>query len=146
MIDAAAQSYGQVGDTSTRLHHELSEGIAFAEYASIGTPTPTPVGLAMVGGVGKFPVLGGKIRIWVEGIEPGKTGMVHVGRPDNIPMGSMGTILVKPRLSKPIPPGGGLVTFNIPNNQLYVGIPARAQAVFHDSNGMPEYYSNGVDL
>ena len=145
-LDMVNESFAQPGDSSLRLHHELSEGFDFAEYIPVGDPTPTPVGLALVGGVGKAPVVGGKIRIWVEGIEPGKTGMVYFGRPDNIPMGSMGTVLVKPRVSRPIPPGGGLVKLNIPNSQLYNGVFARAQAVFFDANGQPEYYSNGVDF
>ena len=146
VIDTVNGSFGQVGDTSTRLHHELSEGFDFAEYIPIGDPTPTPVGLATIGGRGKAPVVGGKLRFWVEGIEPGKTGVVVVGRPDNQPLGSMGTILVKPRLIKPIPLGGGEVRFNIPPSQIYEGVFARAQAIFFDALGQPEYYSNGVDF
>jgi YVTN family beta-propeller protein len=145
MIDAVNLSYGQGGDTSNRLEHELSEPFAFAEYIMVGDPTPTSVGLAMIGGANS-PKLGTKVKIWVEGMYPGQTGVVHLGRPDNIPMGSMGTFLVKPRITKPIPPGGGLVTFNLPNNPLYEDLVARGQAVLFDAGGQPEFFSNGLDI
>ena len=40
MIDAVNLSYGQGGDTSSRLEHELSEPFNFAEYITVGDPAP----------------------------------------------------------------------------------------------------------
>lgn len=145
VIDAVANSYAQPGDSSSRLHDELTTNNLFAEYVPVGDPTPTGTGFATAGGIKDSPVVGGKVRIKVGGLPPGWTAIVHLGRPKNIPMGSMGTLLVNPRFSKPVGMNG-IARFNITNNQNLNGVVARAQAQFFDPMGTPRFYTNGVDV
>lgn len=154
LVDALTGSFGQVGDDSNRLHHELDDPLVVAEFVSIGTPSKTSSGLAMIGGVGA-PVAGQPILITVEGLPPGQSGVVHLGRPANVSAGSAGTRLVQPGLTRPVPPGGGTVSFNLRRpptfGQLKTGsngpaVVVRAQAVFFDPSGQPSAYSNGLDV
>ena len=145
VIDAVANSYAQGGDGSNRLHDELTTNNLFAEYVPVGDPTWTGTGFATAGGITDSPVIGGKVRIKVGGIPPGWSAIVHLGRPTNVPMGSMGTLLVKPRFSKPVGMNGN-AKFNITNNQNLNGVIARAQAQLFDAGGNPQFYTNGVDV
>jgi YVTN family beta-propeller protein len=71
MLDTATNSFGQVGDGSRRLEHELSEDPTPAEYIPYGQSALLSNGNRLVlGGTGS-PVLGGSADFLVSGFEPG---------------------------------------------------------------------------
>lgn len=145
VIDAAANSFNAPGDQSRRLHNQLQAPFSPAEYAAYGTPASTAVGKATIGGIGD-PVIGTTIQIQVEGLAPGQTAILYLGSVEvSIPMGPLGTQLLIPRKSVPVPPSG-LVSFSIPNRMLLKGESVLAQAVFFTVPGVPAHYSNGLKI
>lgn len=128
VIDATTNTYNQAGDNSVRLHHELTDPLEPASFASFGeahvmTTTGNPL---ILGGSGN-PVLGGTLDLQVQGILPGDTVEMWIGmveREDDL--GAEGFRYVRPRFVVPAP--GGSVSLSIPNLPQYDGLVMIAQA------------------
>ena len=143
VIDAVANSFGQAGDNSSRLHHELSDPLAPAEYVPFGGNTAPNGGTIMsLGGTGS-PVLGGQATFVVDGVQPGETAHVWIGRRKTIPLGAAGVLYVRPRFMFHVV--GGQVTVNIPNSPALEGEVLHAQAVI-TLGGAIQRVSNGLDV
>jgi 6-phosphogluconolactonase (cycloisomerase 2 family) len=140
MIDTVANTFHQAGDLSNRLHNELADPLAPAEYVPFGRCATTTVGLATLGGTGS-PVLGGTLTFLVDGMPPGDTAQVWVGKEKTIPLGSAGTLYVRMRFAYPVV--NGVASVPIPNNPGLNGTELSAQAViFHGPN--IAHLSNGL--
>ena len=140
-IDAQANSFAAVGDQSRRLHSELSDPLAPAEYVAFGEPTSSGLGLAVLGGEGQ-PVIGGAMTLVIDGLAPGQTAQIWIGRETLKPTTS-GVQLCAPRFVFPVPPSGK-VTVPIPALAKLEGLEICAQALFYSHKGVPESFSNGV--
>ncbi|QDU86561.1 Lactonase, 7-bladed beta-propeller [Planctomycetes bacterium Pla163] len=80
ILDVQNKSFGQPGDKSGRLHHELADTDTPAEYVPLGVNQNgrTTTGIATLGGVGN-PVLGGTARLRVTGASPSATVVAWFG-------------------------------------------------------------------
>ena len=146
VLDTVNNSYGAPGDTSGRLHHELSDPLEPASYNSFGeghtmTTTGNPL---MLGGSGS-PLLGGSIDVQVEGIQAGDTAILWLGTQErNDDLGAPGTRYVRPRFMIPMP--GGAASVAIPNNPAYDGMVWIAQAEVTDNGTAEVGLSNAVRI
>jgi YVTN family beta-propeller protein len=113
VIDAVANSYGQAGDNSLRLHNELSDSKTPAEFVPFGRGKRLANGnIPTLGGSGS-PIPGQPITFVVSGMQPGQTAKLLLGQTQmNIALGSAGTLLVAPRVS--INMTGNTATYTIP--------------------------------
>lgn len=145
MIDTVAGSFGVPGDLSNRLHNQLSDPQQPAEFVPYGTPTPNRGGVAMLGATGE-PLIGGSVTFVIDGLQAGQNAQVWIGRAIDVPMGPMGTQLVKKRYALPVPAGSDHVTFPIANSASLNGVEICCQAVFFNSQGRIERFSNGVKM
>ncbi len=141
LLDATNQSYNQAGDSSTRLHHEISDSLRPASVGSYGnTIAHATNGNPIVLGVVGVSTPGSVVQIRVEGVDPGDTVSVHIGtKPLNIPMGAQGTRLMRPRLTLNAP--GGVTNFTIPAHPAYANRRLLFQAEVAGSG-----FSNGIRL
>ena len=142
LLDSSANSFGAPGDTSRRLHHELSDTLTPAEYSAFGSGAVSPSGRVTIGGQGA-PLLGGQLNLLVSGIPAGSSGTVVIGGERAVPMGSKGTLYVRPRLTFPIVNGGAII--NIPNAPQYEGVVLTLQAQIFTA-GQLAHLSNGLKV
>lgn len=128
MVDTTLNSFGQLGDASNRLHHELSDPANPAAYISFGRGKRTSAGnIITLGGVGD-PIPGNAANFIVDGMQPGDTGVVLIGRTKvNQPFGTAGNLLVTPRFQVPIV--GNTATLRIGNSPTLNGVVFIAQAL-----------------
>ncbi len=99
IVDTVADSYGQGGDTSFRLHHELTDELNPAEYVPFGGKgsANNGVGILTLGGeVGAAPIPGQVATVVVTGSTPGAVLLCAVGTEQSVPLGAVGTLLVNP--------------------------------------------------
>ncbi len=118
MLDAAANSFGQAGDASRRLEHELSEDLTPAEYVPYGQSAHLANGDRLVLGGSGSPLLGGSADFLISGFQPGDSAALLIGKSEtSVDMGDQGTLLVHARFSKSMSSAG----------QLTIAIPATSQ-------------------
>ena len=91
VIDALRDSFGEPGDASTRLHHELADDPDPAEFVPYGESGVTARGDRVVlGGTGS-PTLGGSADFVVSGMRTGDLAFLLIGHDEvERPFGSMG--------------------------------------------------------
>lgn len=145
LIDAALDSYGQPGDASNRLHHELSDPQQPAEYSPFGDAhvmqsSGNPL---TIGGVGT-PSPGGGATFVVGGWRPGDQVSVMVGSQETErTFGNGHTLLITPRKTFPAP--NGILTVPLPAT-LQDGIVVVAQARIVDGITGTWGLSNGLRI
>ncbi len=144
MVDTVRNTFGSVGDTSRRLHHELSDSLTPAEYVPFGDSKVTSLGdIISLGGVGS-PTVGGSMTVVLDGIQLGDTAILAIGqRETNTPAGALGTRYVLPRQTRVFV--GNTVTIPIPNVPSYDGLVLVGQALITRPGG-EQAYSNGVRI
>ncbi len=143
MIDTQRDSYGQPGDHSTRLHHELTDPLAPAEYVPFGQSKITSLGdIISLGGQGS-PVMGGAASFTLDGLRPGDNAVLLVGQREvNLPFGGAGILYASARAT--ISFGGGTsISFPIANIPSYDGLVLVVQALVTRPGG-EQALSNGV--
>jgi YVTN family beta-propeller protein len=142
VVDTQNDSFNQPGDLSRRLHHQLSDTLHPAEYVPFGQSKTTTLGdVISLGGVGS-PVLGGNASFVVDGLQPGDTAVLIVGRTElHLPMGNIGILYAAARAVLPF--NGNTVSFGIPNIPQYEGLELVAQALVTRPGG-EQALSNGV--
>jgi YVTN family beta-propeller protein len=128
MIDAAANSYGVAGDNSQRLHHELTDTLTPAGFASFGDAHVMANGDPVIlGGIGQ-PTLGGVLEFTISGMGAGDTAQVVLGHFEKDQfLGAAGTSYVKQRFA--YPSQGNRVQIPLPSNANLNGLVMIAQAV-----------------
>ncbi len=133
VIDTVTDSFGAPGDNSNRVHHELSDSLEPAGYASFGEAHKMATGNPLIlGGVGT-PVLGGTLQLTVEGMKAGDTGTVVLGHIENNQfMGASGTSYVYQRFAFQLV--GSSLQLNIPSSPHLEGLVMIAQAVITDGS------------
>jgi len=144
MVDTVRNTFGSAGDTSNRLHHELSDSLTPAEYVPFGNSKVTSLGdIISLGGQGS-PTLGGSLTVVLDGVRLGDTAVLWIGqRETNTPLGAMGTRYVLPRQTRVF--AGNTVTIPIPNLPSYDGLVLVAQALVTRPGG-EQALSNGVRI
>lgn len=144
MVDTVRNSFAAVGDTSRRLHHELSDSLEPAEYVPFGNSKVTSLGdVISIGGVG-VPTMGGSMTVVLDGIQLGDTAILAIGQRElNMPAGAAGTRYVMPRQTRVFV--GNTVTIPIPNIPSYDGLVMVAQALVTRPGG-EQAFSNGVRI
>jgi len=143
LIDTLANSYGQPGDTSKRLHHELADPAEPAQYVPFGRPRMMSTGnVAVLGGSGA-PVTGGAATLVVDGMGPFDTATLLVGaRTQNVVVQGVGISVVVPRYTLPVI--GGQTTIALPAN--YTNTQFYVQALVHSGVTNENAYTNGVRI
>jgi len=143
LIDTVRDSFGEPGDASGRLHHELADDPDPAEFVPYGGSGVTRAGDRVVlGGVGS-PVLGGSADFVVSGMRPGDLAFLLIGHAEREqPFGSTGVLRVEPRFTLPMP--GGAVSVALPDVPELEGFTGFAQAVLVDASVPERRLSNGL--
>lgn len=143
MIDASTLTYGQAGDNSNRLHHELSDSLTPAEYVPFGRGKKNSAGgLITLGGTGA-PTRGGTADFIVTGMAPGETATLLIGQTEvNLPFGNAGNLLVAPRFT--IPMVGNTASFAIANSPALLGFAGIAQVLVSNPVSGEQTLSTGL--
>lgn len=144
MVDTVRNTFGGVGDHSRRLHHELTDSLAPAEYVPFGNSKTTSLGdIISLGGQGS-PTMGGSMTLVLDGIRLGDTAILNIGQREvNTPAGALGTTYVLPRQTRVFV--GNTVTIPIPNIPSYDGLVLVGQAIVTRPGG-EQALSNGVRI
>ena len=140
MLDTRHNSFKTPGDLSNRLHNELSDSLAPAEYSAFGSAALSSAGRVTLGAVGT-PVIGGTMDLLIDGMPAGSTGVVVLGKEVDMPMGPIGTLYVRSRFIFPIV--NGKATIQIANQPQYQGVVVSLQALI-STNGQLSQLSNGL--
>ena len=143
LIDTVQNSFGQAGDTSRRLEHELSTDPTPAEYAAYGKSGLASTGDRLVlGGLGS-PVLGGQASFVLSGLQAGDSAMILIGKyPTEVDLGDTGTLLVRRRLERPMP--NGQFSIGIPSSGSLEDVTYYAQALVTISATGEQRLTNGL--
>ena len=143
VVDTAANSYGQPGDNSARLHHELSDPLLPAAHVPYGGQGVTgPVGILTLGGSGA-PVLAGSVDYHVSGFGPGDSAFVFWSTTQvAVPAGAFGTLLTLPEVISAAP--GGVYTVAVPNDPSLDGLSVFFQGAVLNGSNMLVGLTNGV--
>ena len=151
VLDTVNDSYAALGDTSARLHHELTDPADPAAYVPYG-----PQGVAMGGGIYTLggtgsPVLGGNADLVHSGHDNASDLVfLGVGLQVDVPLGGFGTLLTTGAWGVfAMTPAGPDATHSIAiaNNPAWEGTSAFMQAaVIDSSNGSLKGLSNGVEV
>jgi len=144
VIDASSNTYGQLGDQSERLHHELDDDPEPAEYGSVGDPTPFWDGHTALLGATGAPVLGGSADFVVTGLGPGDTAQLLIGTQEVSHQTAGGMRFVIPRFDFDI--SSGSRSINIPNNPALDGLRFTCQTLVTDGLSGAQRYSNGLRM
>ena len=145
VLDASANSYAQTGDTSNRLHHELSDTLSPAEFVPYGGQGITASGgLLTLGGSGS-PVIGGTADFVFSGTQPGDMHWLGFSENQvNVPVGSFGTLLNDVIYSQFL--GGSTGSVVVPNNPALDGLSFFFQGIVFDAANDLVGLTNGVEL
>jgi hypothetical protein len=147
-IDMANKSFGQLGDNSFRLEHELSTNANPAEYVAFGPQgAKLGSGIATLGGLGS-PTLGGSFTAALSGGTPADFGFFWIGSELNLPLGPSGTLLATLDyfyVMTPVGNGSFTFTFPVPNNPNLVGQSVPSQAALYSLSGQYAL-SNGLRI
>ena len=143
IVDTAADSYGQGGDDSARLHHELDDPALPAAHVPYGGQgKSTANGIITLGGTGT-PLVGGTGDYVVTGFAPGDQVIVFWSTTQvSFPAGGFGTLLTLPEVLSFAP--GGLYSETIPNDPSLDGVSAFFQAAVLTPTNQLVGLSNGV--
>ena len=148
VVDTALDSYGQGGDASARLHHELTDPADPAAYIPYGGQgVRSGGGIFTLGGNGS-PTLGGNVDLVHTGHVPGDQVFLGVGNPVSISLGSLGTLLNLDNFGRfPMSVGSDKATYStsIPTTPGLEGVSVFCQAGVI-SGGAFVGLSNGVEL
>ncbi|MCH2106682.1 MAG: hypothetical protein MK291_08585, partial [Planctomycetes bacterium] len=126
VIDAATNTYGQAGDASKRLHHELDDDPEPAEYGSVGDPFPFSGGDTVLLGATGAPTLGGAANFQLEGQSSSDSAQLLIGTTEIAQLTGEGVKRVVPRFVFDI--SSGSKSINIPNNPALDGLTVICQA------------------
>lgn len=144
MIDASANSYNQGGDTSNRLHHELTDPESPAEVVSFGTGKIGANGMYTAGALGE-PLLGGSVDFHITGLNPNDVPVLLLGTIENtIDMGPAGTQYLDVRRMMAMP--GNTVTWTIPNMASFDGLVVLAQVMTTNTSTNEVSFSQGLKV
>jgi YVTN family beta-propeller protein len=146
VIDAANTSFGQPGDLSRRLHHELSEPLEPAESIPYGGQgLEIGGGILTLGGVGA-PLVGGTMNFTVSGSAPADFRFLFFsGVRTRAPAPPYGTVLALPIFL--IAMAGPVHSLQIPANPALEGRSFYFQAAVLDgTSGAPKGFTNGVEV
>ena len=126
LIDATTNSYGQPGDASKRLHHELDDDPEPAEYGSVGEPKLFTNGDSVLLGATGAPTLGGSADFLITGQSSSDTAQLWIGMTEVAQQTPDGIQRVNPRFVFDI--SSGSKSINIPNNPALDGLTVVCQA------------------
>lgn len=125
VVDAVQNSYGAPGDASKRLQHELADPASPAQYVPFGRSRRLSRGdLVTLGGEGT-PLAGGTATFVVDGIAPGDSATLLLGRTlQNLPVLNSGVSLVVARIGIPMVNGRASVSLNpqLLNSDVYAQV------------------------
>ncbi|MFT5464107.1 MAG: YVTN family beta-propeller protein, partial [Planctomycetota bacterium] len=144
VIDTSSDSYGQLGDSSARLHNELGAPDFPASHVPYGGQGfDLGNGRITLGGIGA-PIIGGTANYTVSGSTPGDMVVVFWSTTQlSIPAGVFGTLLTQPEsISVAV---GGMHAESIPNNPALDGISAYFQAAVFNGSAQLVGLSNGIE-
>jgi len=145
VVDASALSFGQGGDDSARLHHELSDSLTPAElvpYGGAGTEIAT--GIISMGATGS-PLPGATLNFQTTGTNPADLHLYFFSLSKiSIPT-PFGTLLTQPNnLFGSLAPTASI---NIPNNPALIGVSGFFQAAIYEMGTfMLLGLSNGLEV
>ncbi|MEZ5977537.1 MAG: beta-propeller fold lactonase family protein [Planctomycetota bacterium] len=149
VLDLQNGSFGQPGDRSNRLHHELADTDSPAEYVPFGKGGASSVGVATLGGVGS-PIVGTTATFRVSGAPTGSNVVAWFGPEMPVPITSpglfSGSLLVTNNGLFPLFDIGGGVhagSTGIANNPALVGTAINVQAAIIKA-GEPVALTNGL--
>jgi YVTN family beta-propeller protein len=147
ILDLVADSFGQPGDSSGRLEHELSDPEQPAMHVPFGPQGLERFGgIPTLGGVGA-PVLGGSTEFVMTGGQPADLGFFWVGSPVEVPLANYGTLLALPALTLTLA-NDGTGTFRLPitlpNNPALEGAVVASQGLIVNAPTLVATLTNGV--
>ncbi len=132
MVDAVTNTFGEIGDASARLEHELSDDLTPAEYVPYGQSALLANDNRLVLGGDGTPVLGGAAEFSVSGFEPGDSAFLLIGKFETyIDLGDEGILLVRARFGKQM--ANGKLTLQIPANGALEDVTYYVQARVHSA-------------
>jgi YVTN family beta-propeller protein len=150
IVDTVLQSFGQGGDASARLHHELTDSLAPAHYSAYGPQgVKAATGVYTLGGSGS-PLLGGTASFVHRG-HSNATDLVFLafGAKTFVPFGALGTLVNLGNYGVfAMTPSGSDAVFSAPiaNNPLWEGLALSFQAAVLNSSTLAiKGFSNGLD-
>ena len=145
VVDTVLDSYGQGGDASARLHHELTDPAVPAEYVPYGGQgVDSGSGIYTLGGTGA-PVTGGTLDFVLSG-EGADNALIFFGLPVAFPVSGLGTLYNVGNFGI-FPMVVGTFTANVPNNPLLIGASLFFQAIVTDGgSGAPLGLTNGLEV
>jgi len=126
LLDAANESYGQSGDASKRLHHELSDDPEPAEYGCVGEPLAFTNGDSVLLGATGAPTLGGSADFHITGQSATDLTQLFIGTQELQVQSANGVKRVSPRFIFDI--SSGARSINIPNSPSLDGLVLICQA------------------
>jgi DNA-binding beta-propeller fold protein YncE len=143
LIDAVNESYGQAGDSSKRLHHELDDEPEPAEYGSIGEPIPFTNGDTVLLGATGAPTLGGSADFLITGQSTTDLAQLFIGTQELQQLTPEGVKRVVPRFAFDI--SSGSKSINIPSSAALDGLTLVCQARITRITG-EHRYTNAVRM
>ncbi len=146
VVDAVLDSYGQPGDASARLHHELTDPSSPAVYVPYGGQGATSgSGIYTLGGVGA-PIPGGTAGYIITGMEEVFAAFLAFGNPVSVDLGPLGTLLNLGDFGV-FPMTAGAFSAPIPANPALEGQSFFFQAaVVNPAGPVLTGFSNGVEM
>jgi YVTN family beta-propeller protein len=144
VVDAAQGSYGQGGDDSNRLHHELDDDLTPAEYVPYGNVGfRTADGVMTLGGHGE-PVSGGTFDLRVTGMGVGDIPLLMIGFTElDLLLPGQGTVHLNPIVALAMSPTGTF-TGPISPDPAFDGAAVLFQAAVFSVSEDEWVLSNGV--
>jgi len=143
LVDMVTESYGQAGDASLRLHHELDDDPEPAEYGSVGEPKPFTNGDTVLLGATGTPILGGSANFVITGQAGTDLAQLFIGTQELQQNTPQGVKRVVPRFMFDL--SSGSKTINIPNRAALDGLTLVCQARITRITG-EHCYTNAVRM
>ena len=144
VLDTVNDSYAEVGDTSVRLHHELTDPAVPAEFVPYGKGLTTPTGVLTLGGAGS-PLIGQTFNLRASGMSPTDAIFAFFGQPTVAQIPPFGTLYNTGNFGVFAMPGG-IVSIPIPNEAAFEGLSVHFQAVVLDGASLaPIGFTNAIE-